>query len=142
MVVRTQSNGRGVYGLLLNRADVRRHIPKHTTAIELQLGELRIDCELAPEFWRGRPEIYDRRLCDWLEFKIFRGRSCRTPVPLEMTPLGKTSFRLQIPAGRSASRRNLPPKARVACAASNCATSDPALEPRAHSEPAIHSHPG
>jgi hypothetical protein len=141
MVVRTQSNGRGVSGLLLKAADVRRHIPKNTTAIELQLGELRIDCPLSAEFWHGRPQLCDRRLLGWLEFKIFLGKSCRTPVSLEMTPTGKNSFRLQIPSGCDGSKGALPPHVTAAGTAFVSKTSNPVLQPPAHSEPAIASHP-
>ncbi len=128
MVVRTQSNGRGVSGLLLRKADVRRHIPRDTAAIELQLGELRIHCQLPPEFWRGRPEICDRRLRDWLEFKIFHSRTCRLPMALEMTPTGRNSFKLQIPACQDGAKHILPPEEFAAATAFASTTSNPVLE--------------
>ena len=99
MLVRAQSKGRGVYQLLLKAEDVRRHFPRNTSAIEFKLGELRIDCELTPDFWNGRPEISDHRLCEWLEFKVFRGRPYRKPLCLEMTRTGENSFRLELPSG-------------------------------------------
>jgi hypothetical protein len=75
--------------------NARRKFPKDIKDIELVLGHLHIHCALAPEFWRGQPEIRDPRLCDWLESRIFHGRPRRTPVPLAMLPAGKNSFRLQ-----------------------------------------------
>ncbi|MGB6687748.1 MAG: hypothetical protein WBE76_07885 [Terracidiphilus sp.] len=99
MLVRAQSKGRGVCGLLLKAEDVRRHFPRSTTAIEFKLGELRIGCELAQDFWNGRPEISDHRLCEWLEFKVFRGRPCRNPLALEMRKAGDNCFTLELPTG-------------------------------------------
>jgi hypothetical protein len=95
MVVRTQSDGRVVTGLYIGRRNARRKFPKRYLSIELHLGHVRICCELAPEFWHGRPEIRDPRLCDWLESKLFHGRSCRTPIPLLMTLGEGNVYRLQ-----------------------------------------------
>jgi len=94
MVVRTQSDGRIVTGLYIGVRNARRNFPKHTNSIELQIGHLHIHCELPPEFWRGQPHIRDPRLCDWLEAKMFHGRSCRTPVPMAMIRIAKGTFRL------------------------------------------------
>ncbi len=69
MVVKTQSKGRGVTGLHVGMNNVRRYFPKGTRDIELQLGHLTIQCGLKPDFWEGEPEIYDPRLCAWLESK-------------------------------------------------------------------------
>lgn len=94
MVVRTQSSGRGAIGLYIGTRNARRHFRRHLSGIELRLGHLHIHCELAPDFWRGHPEIRDQRLSDWLESKIFHGRSCRAPVPMMMIPGEKDSFQL------------------------------------------------
>ena len=141
MVVRTQSKGRGVSGLLLKAADVRRHIPGNTAAIELQLGELWIHCPLSPEFWNGRPEICDRRLGEWLEFKVIRTRSCRVPVVLELTPIGINSFRLEIPPGCDGSACNLARDERVACTSFVSPSANPVLETPGPSNPAVASTP-
>jgi hypothetical protein len=117
MLVRAQSKGRGVYGLLLKAEDVRRHFPGNTTAIGFRLGELRIDCELPPDFWRGRPEISDRRLCEWLEFKVFRGRPCRKPLALEMIPAGDNCFTLELPTGCDESEQSWDMDRVAGCAA-------------------------
>ena len=94
MVVRTQSSGRGATGLYIGTRNARRHFKRHLRAIELQLGHLHIHCELPPDFWRGHPEIRDQRLSDWLESRVFHGRSCRAPVPMMMIPAEKNSFKL------------------------------------------------
>jgi hypothetical protein len=94
MVVRTQCKGREVTGLLVGASNARRYFPKNISAIELQLDHLRIECGLAPDFWRGQPEIHDPRLCAWLESKQFNGKSCRTPMPLNMIPSGENSFKI------------------------------------------------
>lgn len=94
MVVKTQSKGHGVTGLNVGTNNVRRYFPKETKNIELQLGHLRIQCGLSPDFWQGQPEIYDPRLCAWLESKNLHSVANRT-VPLAMIPDGKNSFRLQ-----------------------------------------------
>jgi len=94
MVVRTLSDGRTVTGIYVGTRNARRNFPKSTKTIELQLGHLQVQCDLPPEFWRGQPEIRDPRLCDWLELKVFHGRSCRGPVPLAMLAAGKNVFRL------------------------------------------------
>ena len=95
MVVMTQCKGRGVTGLHVGINNVRRYFPKGTSVIELQLDHLHIQCDLTPDFWQGQPEIYDPRLCAWLESKHLHGRPDRTPVPLAMIPAGRNSFRLQ-----------------------------------------------
>ncbi|MGP8269800.1 MAG: hypothetical protein ACLQLH_07010 [Terracidiphilus sp.] len=95
MVVRTQSRGLTVTGLHIGPYNVRRYFPRRITVIELHLDHLLIQCELSSDFWHGRPEICDPRLCAWLEAKNFRGNSNRTPLPMAMIPTGKNSFRLQ-----------------------------------------------
>jgi len=107
MVVKTQSKGHGVTGLHVGTDNVRRYFPKGTQNIELQLGHLRIQCGLKPDFWQGQPEIHDPRLCAWLESKNLHGTANRPPVPLAMIPAGDNSFQLQpMPLGpRSHSRK-------------------------------------
>src|ERR1019366_6730147 len=95
MVVKAQSKGRGISGLHVGSDNVRRYFPKDVSTIELELDHLRIQCGLAPDFWQGQPEIYDPRLCAWLETKHMHGSRDRTPVPLALVPAGKNAFRLQ-----------------------------------------------
>lgn len=95
MVVKTQSMGRGVIGLHIGVNNVRRYFPKHIASIELQLDHLQIECGLKPDFWAGEPDIFDPRLCAWLESRHIHGRLDRTPIPLAMIPEGKNSFRLR-----------------------------------------------
>lgn len=94
MVVRTQSNGRQVTGLYIGTRNARRHFRKDLKGVELHLGHLHIHCDLTPEFWKGQPEIRDTRLGDWLESRIFHGRTCRKPVPMVLVPAEKNSFKL------------------------------------------------
>lgn len=94
MVVKTQCKGREVTGLHVGASNARRYFPRNVSAIELEIDHLRIECGLTPDFWRGQPEIHDRRLCAWLQSKQFGSKSCRTPLPLDMIPSGKNSFRL------------------------------------------------
>jgi len=95
MVVKTQSKGRGVTGLNVGATNVRRYFPQQIAVIELLLDHLQIQCGLAPGFWQGQPEIYDPRLCAWLESKNFHERPDRPPTPLAMIPTGKNCFRVQ-----------------------------------------------
>jgi hypothetical protein len=95
MVVKAQSKGQGLSGILVGSDNVRRYFPKGVSTIELELDHLRIQCGLAPDFWQGQPEIYDPRLCAWLETKHMHASRNRTPVPLAMIPAGKNAFRLQ-----------------------------------------------
>ena len=131
MVVRTLSDGRTVTGIYIGTRNARRNFPERTKIIELQLGHVHIRCELPPEFWRGQPEIRDPRLCDWLELKVFHGRSCRTPVPLVMLAAGKNVFRLhplKLPPSSAnglakigpAAASALPPRTRPPCTATVC----------------------
>jgi hypothetical protein len=94
MVVRTIGSGRDVTGLYIGTRNARRHFPRKSQHIELQLGHLQIYCDLPPEFWKGRPEICDARLSAWLFSRIFHGKQCRTSVPVAMIPLGKNAFRV------------------------------------------------
>jgi len=95
MVVKTQSRGLGITGLHVGASNVRRYFPKNISSIELQLDHLQIQCGLKPDFWRGEPEIFDPRLCAWLEARHMHTKLDRTPVPLAMIPAGKNSYRLQ-----------------------------------------------
>ncbi|SRR5579885_2915198 len=95
MIVEAQSKGPGISGLYVGAANVRRHFPRSVSAIELQLDHLRIQCGLKPEFWQGRPEIYDSRLCAWLEVRHMNKDRHRTKVRLAMIPEGGNSFRLE-----------------------------------------------
>jgi hypothetical protein len=74
---------------------VRRYFSKDIRVIELQLDHLWIQCGLAPDFWDGQPEIYDPRLCAWLEARHMHRSRDRTPVRLAMIPEGRNSFRLE-----------------------------------------------
>jgi hypothetical protein len=97
MVVKTQSKGRGITGLHVGVTNVRRYFSfsKEMSVVDLELDHLQIQCGLGPGFWQDEPEIYDPRLCAWLECKHFHARPDRTPVPLVMIPAGKNSFKLR-----------------------------------------------
>ena len=92
MVVTTQENGREVVGLRVGAANVRKYFPKNMGAVELLLGDLRIQCCLSPNFWNGQPEIRDPRLGAWLKFKVSRRGSNRKPVALAMERAGANAF--------------------------------------------------
>ena len=119
-MVKTQSKGHGVTGLHVGSDNVRRYFPEGTQNIELQLGHLRIQCGLKPDFWQGQPEIYDPRLCAWLESKNLHRTANRTPAMLAMIPAGDNSFQLQ---PMSLGPRTLPKKPPVSVPA-NSAGSD------------------
>ena len=107
MLVEAQSRGRGISGLYVGAGNVRRHFPRDISVVELQLDHLLIQCGLAPKFWQGQPEIYDPRLCAWLETKHMHRPCDRTSVRLAMIPEGKNSFRLEsLPVGGTRSRSN------------------------------------
>jgi len=95
MVVRTQNNGREIFGLHVGVGNVRRYFPRSVGAVELQLDELSIQCRLPESFWNGRPEIHDPRLCEWLKFKVIRERRNRNPIELHMVQSGTNTFTLQ-----------------------------------------------
>ncbi|MGD0098046.1 MAG: hypothetical protein ABSB60_16270 [Terracidiphilus sp.] len=95
MVVKTQSKGRGVTGLHVGVKNVRRYFPISTSSIELVLDNLQIECGLTPAFWQGEPEIFDPRLCTWLESRYMHSKQDRTSVAMAMIPEGWNTFRLQ-----------------------------------------------
>jgi hypothetical protein len=76
-------------------ANARRYFPRTMSAVELGLGDLRIQCPLPASFWNGHPEIFDPRLCEWLKFKVLRERSSANPIALHMVQSGANSFTLQ-----------------------------------------------
>lgn len=94
MLVKTLCLGGEVTGLHVGTANARRYFPRNLSTIELELDHLRIECGLPPDFWSGQPEIRDRRLCAWLQAKQSGSKSARMPLPLDMVPSGKNSFRL------------------------------------------------
>ena len=95
MVVKTHCKARGVTGLFVGTQNVRRYFPKNVASIELQLDHLSIRCSLSPAFWENIPEIYDPRLCAWLESRHMHRQSSRNPVELDMIPAGENAYRLQ-----------------------------------------------
>jgi hypothetical protein len=104
MVVRTLGNGREVTGIYIGAQNARRHFPREKKHIELLLGHLQIHCDLSPEFWKGRPEICDRRLGAWLFSRFFHGKASRAPMPIELVPTGDDVYRLapvSLPAASS-----------------------------------------
>lgn len=94
MVVKTKCNGGEVTGLHVGATNARRYFPRNISAIELELDHLRIECGLPSDFWSGEAELHDRRLCAWLQAKQFGSKSSRSPLPLDMVPSGRNSFRL------------------------------------------------
>jgi len=96
MVVKTQSKGRGVTGLNVGSSNVQRYFPRGVSSVELQLDHLQIQCDLSPDFWQDQPEIFDPRLCAWLESKRLSTSPTRGPIPLAMIPSGKNSFRIRL----------------------------------------------
>jgi hypothetical protein len=112
MLVKIQNRGSSVTGLNVGATNVRRYFSKQTSAIELHLDHLQIECGLKPEFWQGEGEIHDPRLCAWLELKNSAGLPSQTPVPLAMIPAGKNCFRLKmISAGGRTKSKHVPPVA-------------------------------
>lgn len=95
MVATSLCMGTRVTGLYVGESNVRRYFRQRVAEIELQLDHLRIQCGLAPDFWRDRPEIHDPRLCLWLESKHWNEKS-RDPFPVAMTRTGKNSFILAL----------------------------------------------
>ena len=92
MLVKTHKNGRDHLGLHIGTANARRYFRKRTPTIDLRLDDLEIRCALSPDFWEGRPEIYDPRLSEWLEFKVGRRSPARGPMLLTMVPSGSDTF--------------------------------------------------
>jgi len=107
MVVKTYSSGCGATGLYVGVSNVKRYFPRNVSEIELQLDHLQIQCGLEPNFWRGRPQIQDPRLCAWLESKNLRRKPRHPATPLVLIPAGENSFKLQrvSTAGRSRSNK-------------------------------------
>ena len=101
MVVESQCKGRKVTGLRIGIQNAKRFIQR-TGQIELQLGHLRILCQLAPDFWQGDGEIRDPRLCAWLEAKHLNQSPARHAIPWAMIPDGINSFRLEPALGKPA----------------------------------------
>jgi hypothetical protein len=93
----------------VGECNVRRYFPKVIETIDLELDHLQIQCGLAPDFWQGQPEIYDPRLCAWLESKNLHDRLSRSPIPLAMIPAGKNCFKLRPIAPNGHSKQRLAP---------------------------------
>jgi hypothetical protein len=64
MLVETFSRTPGKTGLHVGGENVQRFFSESICDIELHLGHLQILFTLHPEFWRGKPEIFDERLSD------------------------------------------------------------------------------
>lgn len=94
MLVKTHNKGLGQTGLQVGAHNVRRFFSKDSSEVELVLDHLLIQLSLGDDFWTGEAEIFDPRLCAWLESKNFHCKPCHAPVPLALIPMGKNSFRL------------------------------------------------
>jgi hypothetical protein len=92
MVVKTQRDGRDHTGLHIGAANARRHFRKGARVVDLMLDDLQIQCTLSPDFWKGRPEVHDPRLSEWLEFKAGYARPGRAPMLLTMVRSGIDTF--------------------------------------------------
>ncbi len=92
MVVTTQRGERDRTGLYIGAANVRRSFREGTTSVELVLDHLLIRCTLSPDFWKGRPEIRDARLSEWLEFKAAQRSIGREAMELTMVRSGIDTF--------------------------------------------------
>jgi hypothetical protein len=97
MLVETCTRKPGDTGLIVGVENVQRFFPTRTCDIELHLGHLQIQSKLHPDFWQGKPEIFDERLSSWLESKYLHGKPDRRPLILAMVPVGtgKNAFRLR-----------------------------------------------
>ena len=95
MLVTTYRDGSAGIGLLIGEANARRYFHKRASSIELQLDGLQIQCALEPDFWQGRPQIYDSRLSLWLQFKAGRESDGRKPMVLALVPTGGDTFVLR-----------------------------------------------
>jgi hypothetical protein len=95
MMVKALRVGSQLSSLHVGHTNVRRYFPRSITKIELQLDHLRIECGLAPGFWRREPEIHDPRLCLWLQSKSHTETWCCKSVPFAMTPSGGNCFKLE-----------------------------------------------
>jgi hypothetical protein len=109
MLVKTQCKEGGITSLRVGADNAKRYFPRGETTVDLLLDHLEIACGLEPEFWEGEAEIYDPRLCAWLELKNPSRRLGQKEIPLAMIPAGKNAFRLQLigqrrskPAGETA----------------------------------------
>ena len=105
MIVEAKSKGPGRSGLYIGAENVRLYFPRSLATIEFNLGHLKIECKLRPDFWQDCPEIDDPRLCAWLESRLMHDNRSRAAVPLAMVPTGDdNAFRLQ-PASAEISGR-------------------------------------
>jgi hypothetical protein len=95
MVVRTQNKGRSITGLHVGVSNARRFFPKGTSAVDLLLDHLQIQCALKPDFWDGEADITDPRLCAWLEAKHPLNQVNQQPIALDLVPTGNNAFRIQ-----------------------------------------------
>lgn len=120
MIVKAQSRGCGISGLYVGTQNVGRYFAKDMPVIELQLDHLWIQCGLAPDFWEGQPEIYDPRLCAWLESRHMHRTRDRTPVRLAMIPDGKNAFRLESVSLEARARARIQPQSAVRTGTAAC----------------------
>src|ERR1035438_4356756 len=88
MLVETFSGTPGKTALHVGVENAQRFFPEKISEIDLHLGHLQIRCSLNPEFWQGKPEIFDERLSAWLESKYLHGKRDRTPIRLAMVQIG------------------------------------------------------
>ncbi len=95
MIVEAKSKGLGRCGLYVGDENVRLYFPRSLSAIEFNLGHLKIECKLNPGFWQGEPEINDPRLGAWLDAKMMHESRHRTAVRLSMVPTGENAYKLQ-----------------------------------------------
>lgn len=96
MLVKVLGSGRVVTALHVGAGNVRQCFPKQIPSIEFELDHLRVECELARDFWKRQPEIRDCRLCLWLKFKFLRAGSVGISTLLAMIPTGLNLYKLEL----------------------------------------------
>lgn len=100
MIVTMQIKDHSITGIRIGRSDSKRTLPPGIKKLDLQLDDLRIQCDLQAGTGRARAEISDPRLAAWLQEKFYWQKLPLTPVPLELVKSGH-SYRLQLLAASS-----------------------------------------
>ena len=95
MIVTMQSNGHSITKIRMGMSDARRFFPPGLASVDLELDDLRIQCDLRTRKSPNRAEISDPRLTAWLNEKFYWRKLPHTPVSLELVQSGD-SYRLQL----------------------------------------------
>jgi hypothetical protein len=89
------------YGIRVELDDVSKYFPIGVTSVELEIAGTLHRFPLSRKFWSSCPEIRGAAIGRWFQSEGIQTWPRYRPHKLELVPIGKARFRLQLKAANS-----------------------------------------